>query len=151
MFLQTKCRLVSALCVTAFAALPSMAPAQAAGYSQRLLTVQQQNALQQQQSAVQNATQQTAILAQAAYRQNSLSSLVTKRTALNFQQQQIALQTAIQQTSALLQTSQGRNPALSRTALGQLNTLQAVLQQSNALQAALERQNNLLTPAQLFA
>ena len=69
---------------------------------------------------------------------------------INFVRQQIALQLAMQQTSALARTSQQRNPALSRTALGQLNTLLAVLQQSAFLQAALQTQSNLLTPAQLL-
>ena len=111
MFPKTRWTLVSALCVMALAALPRAAPAQATAYSLRLFALQQQNA---------------------------------------FQQQQIALQTAIQQTNALLQVSQQRNPALSRTALGQLNTLQAALQQSIVLQSALVKQSNVLTPAQLF-
>ena len=150
MFPKTRWTLVSALCVMALAALPRAAPAQATAYSLRLFALQQQNAFQQQQSAVQHEVQQTAILVQTAFQQNGLPVQTVMPTPLNFQQQQIALQTAIQQTNALLQVSQQRNPALSRTALGQLNTLQAALQQSIVLQSALVKQSNVLTPAQLF-
>jgi hypothetical protein len=149
MFLETRCTLVSALCVLALAALPSAAPAQGTASSQRLFVLQQQNAFQQQQSAVQNAVQQTAILAQAANRQNGVPVQTGIPLTLNFQQQAFALQVAMQQTRALLQSSQSRNAALHRTALGQLNSLQAVVQQSTALQAAFQRQNHLLTPAQV--
>src|SRR5438445_5808588 len=150
MFPKTRWTLVSALCVMALAALPRAAPAQATAYSLRLFALQQQNAFQQQQSAVQNAVQQTAVLAQTAQQQNGLPPQTLVVTPISFLQQQVALQTAIQQTRALLQTSQQRNPALSRASLGQLNTLQALLQQSISLQTALLRQNNLLTPAQLL-
>ncbi len=142
--------LVSTLGVMAFAGLPATAPAQATGNSQRLFALQQQNAFQLQQTAVQNAVQQTAILVQSALRQNGVPVQTVMPTSIIFRQQQAALQTAIQQTNALLQVSQQRNAALSRTALGQLNTLQAVAHQSIALQNQLARQNNLLTPAQLF-
>jgi hypothetical protein len=70
--------------------------------------------------------------------------------SINFQQQQVALRIAIQQTLALLQIGQQGNAALSRTALGQLNTLQLVLQQSMILQSALPMQSNQLTPEQLL-
>jgi hypothetical protein len=138
---------VWAVCVISLTALASMAQAQgqAARFSQRLLALQQQNALQQQQSAVQNAAQQTAILVQAAPQQNGMTL-----QSINFQQQQVALRIAIQQTLALLQTGQQGNAALSRTALGQLNTLQLVLQQSIILQNALQIQSNQLTPEQLL-
>jgi hypothetical protein len=129
----------------ALAAPPSMAQVQATRFSQRLVALQQQNALQQQQSAVQNAVQQTAILVQAAPQQNGMTL-----QSINFQQQQVALRIAIQQTLALLQTGQQGNAALSRTALGQLNTLQLVLQQSIILQSALPMQSNHLTPEQML-
>jgi hypothetical protein len=122
-----------------------MAQAQATRFSQRLLALQQQNALQQQQGAVQNAVQQTAILVQAAPQQNGMTL-----QSINFQQQQVALRIAIQQTLALLQTGQQGNAAISRTALGQLNTLQLVLQQSIILQNALQMQSNQLTPEQML-
>ena len=150
MLLAMRSALVSTLCVLALAALPSVAPAQASTYSQRLSALQQQNAFRQQQSAVQNAVQQTAILVQTVNQQNGTPVQSVMQTPTSFLQQQMALQTAIQQTRALQQTSQQQNPALSRTALGQLNTLQAVTQQSIFLQAALASQNNLLTPAQLL-
>ena len=147
---EARFTLVLALCVIALALLPAMAPAQTTTYAQRLSALQQQNAFQRQQSAVQNAVQQTAVLAQNAQQQNGLPPQTVVVTPISFLQQQVALQTAIQQTRALLQTSQQRNPALSRASLGQLNTLQALLQQSISLQTALLRQNNLLTPAQLL-
>jgi hypothetical protein len=134
-----------AVCVLALATSPSMAQAQATRFSQRLLALQQQNALQQQQGAVQNAVQQTAILVQAAPQQNGMTL-----QSINFQQQQVALRIAIQQTLALLQTGQQGNAAISRTALGQLNTLQLVLQQSIILQNALQMQSNQLTPEQML-
>jgi hypothetical protein len=148
MYLQTRWSFASALGVLVLVSVPAAAPAQTSGTSQRLLALQQQNAFQLQQAAVQNAVQQTAVLAQAANRLNSLTP-TTATTPLSFLQQQIALETALQQTRALQLIGRRQNPALSRTALGQLNTLQAVLQQSIALQAALPGQNNLLTPAQL--
>jgi hypothetical protein len=137
-------RFVWTVCVMVLAAPPSMAQVQATRFSQRLLALQQQNVLQQQQSAVQKAVQQTAILVQAAPQKNGMTL-----QSINFQQQQVALRVAIQQTLALLQTGQG-NAALSRTALGQLNTLQLVLQQSIILQNASQMQSNPLTPEQLL-
>jgi YesN/AraC family two-component response regulator len=133
----------------ALAVLPSMAPAQPTTYSQRLSALRQQNAFRQQQSAVQNAVQQTAILVQTVNQQNGLAVQSVMPTPTSFLQQQTALQTAMQQTRALLQTSR-QNPAVRGTALGQLNTLQAVMQQSIFLQNALATQNNVLTPAQLL-
>jgi hypothetical protein len=133
------------LCLTAIAALPSMTQAQATRFSQRLLPLQQPDALQRQQRAVQNAVQQTAILVQVAPQQNGM----TLQT-IHFQQQQVALRIAIQQTLALMQTGQQGNAALSRAALGQLNTLQLALQQSIILQNALQLQSNQLTPEQLL-
>ena len=153
MFLAMKSAAAATLCVTALAALPLAAQAQpqaASTYAQRLSALQQQNAFRQQQSAVQNAVQQTAILVQTVNQQNGLPVQTVMQTPTSFLQQQIALQAAVQQTRALQQTSQLRNPALSRTALGQLNTLQAVMQQSTFLQTALTTQSNVLTPAQLL-
>jgi hypothetical protein len=134
-----------AVCVMGLAALPLLAQTPVTRFSQRLVALQQQNALQQQQSAVQNAAQQTAILVQAAPQQNGMTL-----QNINFQQQQVALRIAIQQTLALMQTGQQGNAALSRTALGQLNTLQLVLQQSIILQNAMQTQSNQLTPDQLL-
>jgi hypothetical protein len=151
MFVNMRYTLAWALCVVGLVVRPAAAPAQplVSRSSQRLVALQQQNAFQQQQSAVQNAVQQTAILVQTAFQQNSVSTPVLV-TPANFQQQQAALRTALQQTTALLQASQARNPGLSRSALGQLNTLQGVLQQSISLQTALQIQNNVFTPAQLL-
>ncbi len=150
MLLAMKSAVVGAFYVVALALLPAMAPAQTTTYAQRLAALQQQNAFQQQQSAVQNAVQQTAVLAQTAQQQNGMAPQTVVVTPISFLQQQVALQTAIQQTRALLQTGQQRNPALTRAGLGQLNTLQAVLQQSISLQTALLSQSNILTPAQLL-
>src|SRR5438309_10393193 len=112
---EIKCAVVSIVGAMVLAVLPSRAPAQATAYSQRLSALQQQNAFRQQQSAVQNAAQQTAILVQTVNQQNGLPVQSVMPTPTSFLQQQMALQTAMQQTRALLQTSQQRNAAISRT------------------------------------
>ena len=114
-----------------------------------LIALQQQNALQQQQNAVQTALQQTTSLLQSAYQQTGLPQQVGTPNPLNFQQQQNAWQIALQQTTALLQASFRQNSALSQTALRQLNTLQTALQQTMTLQSALPLQNGQLTAFQL--
>ena len=144
-----------ALAFLALAIIPSTAPAQTTSYSQRLAGLQQRNAFQQQQAAVQAAVQQTTALTQSAFRQgtyrpNGLPLPVVQPLPLNFLLQQAALENALQQTRALQQASLQRNPTLSRLALRPLNTLEAVQQQSLALQNALQIQNNLLTPGQLL-
>jgi uncharacterized protein (TIGR03000 family) len=131
----------------------------------RLLALQQQNALQQQQTTVQTALQQTTILAATASRATSMAGTTSTTSgtpgttgtsgttgpppALNFWQQQNALQAALQQSMVLAQTSSRQNPALSQAARRQMGTLQAVLQQSVALQSALQMQNGTLTPGQV--
>jgi hypothetical protein len=149
--------------------LPGAAPAQTSGYAPRLLTLQQQNAFQQQQSAVQNALQQTNILVQTAQQQNgtatsnsmstpstmststSMPTVMVLQAPIAFQQQQMALQMALQQTRTLLQTGrQQRNPAVTRTALGQLNTLQAVSLESLTLQTSFVTRGGVFTAAQLL-
>src|SRR5262249_19295095 len=74
-WLSTSWQLVATgLVATALALLPGRAPAQTNGYSPRLLALQQQNAFQQQQNAVQNAVQQTNILIQTAQQQNGTAT-----------------------------------------------------------------------------
>jgi hypothetical protein len=131
-------RIVAVMLVATVAPLfaAERAPAQAPRRQQRLYVLQQFNALQQQQNAVQTALQQTTSLLQAASRQNGVPQQAAVPRGINFQQQQNALQIAIQQTNALLQASYRRNDALNETALRQLNTLQTALQQTIALQSA---------------
>src|SRR5262249_50825654 len=138
-----------ALCGLALAILPTAARAQNQGtaYSQRFLILQQQNAFQQQQRAVENALQQTATLVLTVQRQVAMPLQTIPTTPLGFPQQQIALLAAEQQTRSLLQTTQG-NPSARNAALGQLLTLQNVRQQSLLLQSALQSQNYVLTPIQ---
>ena len=92
-----------------------------------LVALQQQNALQQQQNAVQAAVQQTTVLLQNAYQRVELPQPLAVTSLIDFQQQQSALQIALLQTSVLLQASYGRNPTLSETALREQNTLQTAL------------------------
>jgi hypothetical protein len=122
------------------------APAQSRKPQQRLSSLQQQNALQQQQSAVQAALQQTNSLLQTAFQSNRVLQLGGTPLPLNYQQQAIALQIALQQTNALLQASFRQNSALSQTALRQQNTLQTALQQTLALQGLMPVQNGQLVP-----
>src|SRR6516165_3119451 len=110
-----------ALAFLALAIIPSTAPAQTTSYSQRLAGLQQRNAFQQQQAAVQAAVQQTTALTQSAFRQgtyrpNGLPLPVVQPLPLNFLLQQAALENALQQTRALQQASLQRNPTLSRLA-----------------------------------
>ncbi len=152
-------RCVAVLFAAALALSPwaGAAHAQSTGRQSRLSAMQQFNALQQQQSAVQTAVQQTTLALQNAYQQGVLSQEVQSGTAppvstaspVNLQQQQIAFQTALQQTTALLQVSYRQNTGLGQTALRQMNTLQNALQQSIALQSSLSMQNGQLTLAQL--
>jgi hypothetical protein len=144
MFTTTRC-CVAVLFVAASVSLLSAgsAQAQASRRPSVLSVLQQQNALQQQQNAVQTAAQQTTALVQAAYQGNAA------QIAIYFQQQQNALQIALQQATGLLQTSYRQNGALSKTALGQLNTLQTAQQQSLTLQNTLLSQGGLLTQPQL--
>jgi len=122
----------------------------------RLTALQLQNAVQQQQNAVQGAVQLTTALVQSAYHRQGLTpqqggalQLVGTPVQYTFQQQVYALQTAIQQTSALLQVNFRQNSALSATALRQLNTLQTALQQTIAIQGLLATQNGQFTAVQL--
>ncbi len=98
----------------------------------RLQILQQQNAFQQQQSAVQTALQQTTILVQ------SLNQNVVQQPAapppISFQSQVNTLQLALQQTTALQQTATRSNTALAQLASRQQNVLQTVLQQTLAVQ-----------------
>jgi hypothetical protein len=146
------------LFLAALAPVLSAVPAHAQGprRQSRLSALQQQNAWQQQQNAVQAALQQTNVLLQSANSgpapvnaQNGVPPQAGTPNPVYLQQQEIALQTALQQTTALLQVSFRQNSALSETALRQLNTLQTVLQQTTALQSALSTQNGQLTSLQL--
>ena len=153
----TKHRL-AVLIVAALLPLGAAGPmqAQSARRPSRLPYLQQQNALLQQQVAVQSAVQQTIALlesAKAAGPQVGLTTGVPPKvsalTPINLQQQQIALQIAVQQTTALLQVSFRQNSALSQLALQQLNTLQTALQQTMTLQGALPTDTGQLTPFQM--
>jgi hypothetical protein len=152
MFLPTR------LCVVVlFAAVPAPVLSAGAAHAQppagqsRLSALRQQNALQQQQSAVQTAVQQTNVLLQSAAQMNGVLQQVSTPNPVNLQQQESALQVALQRTTALLQASFRQNSALSQTALRQLNTLQAVQQQTAGLQRALSVPGGQLTPSQLQA
>ena len=112
----------------------------------RLEVLTQQNAVQQQQSAMQTAVQQTTVLVQTAYQSFRQQSGVSIVGAL--QAQQNALQLALQQTTALLQKDSRSNSALAQTALRQQNALQTALQQSLAVQATLSFQGGQLTDSQ---
>jgi hypothetical protein len=144
--------------VAALAALLSAGPSQAQPRRQpRLAALQRQNALHQQQNAVQTAVQQTTALLQSASQRGGVSGQdpggvsgqVVTPNRINLQQQETALQIALQQTTALLQGSFRQNSALSQTALRQLNTLQTALQQTTAVRNALATQNGQLTLFQL--
>src|SRR5262249_46503519 len=154
---------VAVLIVAALACFLSMgsALAQPPRRPSRLATLQRQNALQQQQNAMQTALQQTTALLQVANQQYAASqqllsgmSAVTQSelsqqlgppNMINFQLQQSGLQVAMQQTTALLQASFQRNGALGQTALRQMNTLQLVSQDTATLQTSLSLQNGQLT------
>jgi hypothetical protein len=153
MFSTTQCGFTF-LFGPALAALLSAGPAQAQPRSQaRLIALQQQNALLQQQTAVQYALQQTNALVQSAYQQgdanqpgpNGASQQIAVPSQINFQQQEVALQIALQQTTALLQVSFRQNSALSQTALRQINILQAGLQQTIAMRSTLSAANGQLS------
>ena len=133
-------------------------------HQQRLGSLQQLNALLQQQNAVQAAVQQaTAVLqaaaglqgtdvqqAQAGLPSANLASPQAKATyGINLQQQQTALQIAVQETTALLEASYRRNNAAGQLALRQLNTLQSALQQTVSLQDSLPPQGGQLTTYQV--
>jgi hypothetical protein len=121
------------------------AQAQSPPRQSRLAMLRQQNALQQQRNAVQYAQQQTTAIYQTASLQGASPN------AFSLAQQQSALQIALQQTTALLQASYRQNTALSHSALGELNTLQTVLQQTISLQNSLPMQSGQLTSTQLQA
>ncbi len=136
------------------AALLSVGPVRAQSRSQaRLAALQQQNALQQQQTAVQTALQQTTSLLQTANQQTDATQPgaggATQQAGtpiqINLQQQVVSLQIALQQTTALLQVSFRQNSALSQSALRQINTLQNALQQTIAMQSTLSGANGQLT------
>ena len=156
MFPTTKHWPTTALVVALALLWAGTAPAQSTRRQQRLADLQQQNALQAQQNAVQTAVQQTTALLQAANggspRVGMLNGVLQQGgtpNPINLQQQQNALQIAVQQTTALMQVSFGQNSALSQTALSQLNVLQTALQQTQTLQGALSMQHGQLTAVQL--
>ena len=80
----------------------------------------------------------------------NIPTVMVLQTPIAFQQQQMALEAALQQTRFLLLNSQQKNPAVTRTELGQINTLQSMLQESLAFQAAYMARGNVFTPAQLL-
>jgi hypothetical protein len=104
--------------------------------------LQQQNALLQQQNAVQAAVQQTTALVQAASQLNEGVQSGVVPNLIGLQQQQSALEIALQKTSVLLQAGYRNNPALSALALRQQNTLQTAIQQTIALEGALPTPNS---------
>jgi hypothetical protein len=144
MFPSMRCVLVVlALLLNQGPALAQSAPRQS-----RLAGLRQQNALLQQQSALQNAVAQTNSLLQYAAPTSGQQGGTNGAALITFQLQQSALQNALQRTNALLQASFRQNSPLSETALRQLNALQSALQQTTALQYALPAQGGQLTPLQ---
>jgi hypothetical protein len=103
--------------------------------------LQQQNALNQQQNAVQTAVQQTFDLAQRARQR------VAAPNAIYFQRQEYALQVALQQTLALKQLFPAQSSARSQVVFQQ-NALQNALQQTLYVQNSLPQQGNPLTALQ---
>src|ERR1700691_4485597 len=73
------------------------ASAQASRRNRRLAALQQQNAFQQQQNAVQMALQHTTALLQVASQQTTVSQTGAAMGLISFQQQESALQIALQQ------------------------------------------------------
>ncbi len=113
----------------------------------RLNALRQQNAFQQQQSAVQAAVQQTTLLVQNA-NQNAVAQNGAP-PAIFFQSLENTLQIALQQTTALQQTATRSNTALTQLALRQQNTLQTAMQQTLAVESALSPPGAQLNSSQL--
>ena len=105
-------------------------------------TLKLQNALNQQQNAVQTALQQTTALVQLGRQAGP------PPYSIYFQKQQYALQIALQQTIALKQASQGRSPSLHQLSVQQQFALQNALQQATIVQNSLSVQRTRLTPLQ---
>jgi hypothetical protein len=125
------------------------AHAQTTASQQRLSALQQQNAYQQQQTAIQLAVQQTNVLVQTALRQGEAPQESSLFRSPSFQQQQVALRAALQKTAALQQVMLRANRAPRPTALAQISALQSVLQTSLSLQTATQIQNGPLAPTQI--
>lgn len=121
--------------------------AQSLNRQTRLAALRQQNAFQQQQSAVQAAVQQTTILLQNA--NQSFSQQNTAPPATTFQAQLNALQIALQHTTALQQSAFRSNSALAQMAVQQQSTLQTVLQQTINIQQSLSYPGSQLNAFQL--
>jgi hypothetical protein len=122
--------------------------AQAVTYQQRLSTMQLQIAYQQQQTAVQLALQQTNLLLQTAFRENSAPEPSRFYRPLNVQQQQSALQRALKQTAALQQAMMRSNNGPGQTEFLQINAMRTALLASS-LQTASQIQNDQLTTTQI--
>jgi hypothetical protein len=112
----------------------------------RLNALRQQNAFQQQQSAVQAAVQQTTLLVQNA---NQSIAQNGAPPAIYFQSLENNLQIALQQTAALQQAATRTNTALTQFALRQQNTLQTALQQTIAVGTSLSGSGIQLDSSQL--
>jgi hypothetical protein len=134
---------VSAAFALLFTAEPTLA--QTPHRQTRLEVLRQQNALIQQQTAVQTAVQQTTVLVQSA--NQSVRLQTGAPPTVSFQAQANALQIASQQTTFLLQTTRPTSP-LAQWALQQQNILQTALQQTIAVQATTSS-GTQLTPSQL--
>ena len=116
------------------------------------MSLQQQNALLQQQNAVQTAVQQaTAVLQGTAVLQsaNLASQQAKLPNRINLQQQQTALQIAIQETMALLQASYRQNNSREPVGPAAVEHLAGALQQTISLQESLPSQGGKLTTYQL--
>ena len=113
----------------------------------RLEVLRQQNALQQQQFAVQSAVQQTNLLVQNAYQR--IGQQYGSPSTAAFQSQMYALQIALQQTSGVLQATARSNPALVQSLLRQQNTLQTALQQTISVLATVSSPGGQLQSPQL--
>jgi hypothetical protein len=120
-------------------ARPAQAQTGGRGY---MSSLQQQNALNQQQNAVQTALQQTTALLQVG-RQAGPAPY-----PIYFLKQQSALDVALQQTIALKQVTQGQNNTLHQLSVQQQFALQNVQQQAMGLQNSLSVQRTPLTPSQ---
>jgi hypothetical protein len=143
--------LTVAIVLSSAAIVPLLSAAPALGQTPHrqthLAALRQQNAFQQQQSAVQSAVQQTTLLVQNA-NQNAVAQSGAP-PAIYFQSLENTLQIALQQTSALQQTASRSNTALNHLALRQQNTLQTALQQTIAVETALSSPGSQLNSSQL--
>ena len=117
--------------ILAIIGLSKSALAQPPNRQTRLEALRQQNALQQQQAAVQSAAQQTTLLVQSV--NQSVGQQSGAMPTISFQSQVSALQIALQQTNTLLQSSSRSNSGLVQMALQQRNTLQSALQQTMSI------------------